>query len=245
MKNNRISVPVAALTLLFGLGNACAENDFVVYSPIVVQGQSEVEVSGFGYQDGRSDLNGARGYNLSIAHTFTDWWKTEIYLGQFNRAAGGSTHPSGYELESTFQLTTPGEYWANLGVVASYAHSRETGIPDVVEFGPLLEKISGHVEQRFNLVFGKQTGAGASNAYAYRSAYSAKYNINAGRATYSPGIEVYLRPADNAYQIGPVFSGELRSQGGAELGYSFGVVFGINQGAPAKALLARLEYEFF
>jgi hypothetical protein len=244
---NANSAPGAALAALLSLGAnlAYADNDFIVYSPSVIQGQSEVEVYGFNAQDARNTLNGASGYNIAIAHTFTRWWKAEVYVGQFNRAAGGVMHPSGYELENTFQLTSPGEYWANLGLVASYAHSRETGVPSVVEFGPLFEKMSGHITQRLNFILGKQVGGGANNTYALRSAYSVAYNINAGRATYSPGIEAYIRPADNAYQIGPVFSGELRSTGGGELGYRIGVVFGVNHGAPDKTLLARLEYEFF
>ncbi len=239
------SAVIAACIIPFCFCNAYADNDFIVYSPGVVQGQSEVEVYGFNSQDGRSTLNGASGYNISVAHTFTSWWKAEAYVGEFNRAPGGSTHPSGYELENTFQLTSPGEYWADLGFLASYAHSKQEGVPSAFEFGPLLEKLSGHIDQRLNLIFGKQVGAGANSSYALRSAYSLGYNINKGLATYTPGFEVYLRPNDNAYQIGPVFSGEIRSHGGKELGYSFGAVFGINQGAPAKTLLARLEYEFF
>lgn len=237
----------AAIAILFCFGacNAYADNDFIVYSPSVVQGQSEVEVYGFNSQDGSSVLNGASGYNLSVAHTFTSWWKAEVYVGEFNRAPGGSTHPSGYEFENTFQLTSPGEYWANMGFLAAYAHSKQVGMPSVFEFGPLLEKMSGHIDQRLNLIFGKQVGAGANNSYAFRTAYSVGYNINEGRATYTPGIEVYLRPNDNAYQIGPVFSGEMRSQFGNEMEYSIGIVFGINQGAPDKTILARLEYEFF
>ena len=241
------SAAIAALATMFTLGAdaARAENDFIVYSPSVIQGQSEVEVYGFASQDGRSALNGASGYNVSVAHAFTSWWKAEAYIGQFNRDPGGSTQTSGYELENTFQLTSPGEYWANLGLLASYAHSKQEGVPSAVEFGPLFEKMSGHINQRLNFIFGKQVGAAASSSYAIRSAYSVGYNINAGRATYTPGIEAYFRPADNAYQIGPVFSGELRSHGGKELGYSIGIVFGVNPGAPSQTLLARLEYEFF
>ena len=247
MTTNRIIVPIAALTIIFGFGAraAFADNDFIVYSPHVVQGQSEVEMYWFGSQDGRSDLNGASGSNFSIGHAVTSWWKPELYVGEFNRDPGGTTHPSGYEFENTFQLTAPGEYWADAGFLASYAHNKLPGITSKAEFGPLLEKRSGHIDQRLNLIWEKQVGGGASGAYAFRSAYSISYNINTGKATYSPGIEAYYRPNDNANQIGPVFYGEFRTDSGSELEYSFGVVFGVKQGAPDKTLLARLEYEFF
>lgn len=228
-----------------GVKHANADNDFVVYSPNVVQGQSEIEMAGFGSQDSRNTLNGAGSINLSIAHAVTDWWKPELYVGEFSRTPGGIAHPSGYELENTFQLTTRGEYWADAGFLASYAHNKLPGILSRAEFGPLFEKMSGHIEQRLNLIWEKEVGGGASGAYLFRSAYSASYNIHSGNATYAPGIEAYYRPADSARQIGPAFSGELRTQQGSELEYSLGVVFGANPGAPGKTFLARLGYDFF
>jgi len=247
MATNQILVPITALAMVFGFGSRVvhADNDFIVYSPYVVQGQSEVEVYGFDSQDGRSGLNGASGTNISVAHAVTSWWKPEVYVGEFNRYPGGTTHLSGYEFENTFQLTTRGEYWADVGFLASYAYNKQPGITSNAEFGPLFEKMSGHIDQRLNLIWEKQVGGGASGAYPFRSAYSISYNINSGKATYSPGIEAYYRPGDNAYQIGPVFYGELRTGAGSELEYSLGVVFGTNSGAPNKTLLARLEYEFF
>lgn len=244
MTANRMLELILALTIVFGTGArvAHADNDFIVYSPYVVQGQSEVETYGFDTVDGRSNLNTASGYNISVAHAFTSWWKTEVYVGEFNRDPGGSTYLSGNEFENTFQLTTPGEYWADVGFLASYAYNKQPGISNSVEFGPLLEKLSGHIDQRLNLIWKRPIGSGANE---FRSAYSISYHINAGKATYSPGLEVYYRPGDNAYQVGPVLYGELRTGAGSELEYSLGVVFGINQDAPKGTLLARLEYEFF
>jgi len=230
---------------VLGANVVYADNDFFVYSPHVVQGQREVEIRGFGYQDGRSDLNGAGGYNISLAHAVTDWWKPEVYVGEFNRTPGGSVFSSGYEFENTMQLSAPGECWADFGLLASYVDSTQPGISSIAEFGPLLEKMSGHIDQRLNLIFTKQIGGGASSAIVFRSAYSINYNFHADMATYSPGLEAYYRPADNAYQIGPIFSGELRTDGGNELEYSIGEVFGINSGAPSRTLLARLGYDFF
>jgi len=247
MNKKRLTMHILILAILanFSLKAACADNDFIVYSPYVVQGQSEVEAYGFNSRDSHSDLNGETGINLSIAHAVTSWWKPEVYVGEFNRAPGGSNHPSGYELENTFQLTSPGEYWADIGILASYAHNKLPGVVSNAEFGPLFEKISGHIDQRLNLIWGKQIGGGASGAYPFRAAYSINYNVHSEKVAYSPGIEAYYRPGDHAYQIGPVFSGELRTDKGSELEYGLGMVFGINPGAPDKTLLARLEFEFF
>jgi hypothetical protein len=247
MASSRISVGIAALAFIFGFGAgvACADNDFIVYSPYVVQGQSEVEAYGFDSVDGRSDLNAASGYNISVAHAFTSWWKAEVYVGEYNRDPGGSTQSSGYEFENTFQLTTPGEYWADLGFLASYAYNKQPGLANSIELGALFEKLSGHIDQRLNLIWLRPIGSGDSGSNEFRSSYSIRYKMDYNKATFSPGIEAYYRPSDNANQVGPVLYGELRTDAGSELEYSLGVVYGINQGAPDKTFLARLEYEFF
>jgi hypothetical protein len=224
---------------------ARAENDFIVYSPYVVQGQSDIETYGFYSQDGRSELNGELGYNFSVGHALTNWWKADLYVGEFNRAPGGATHSSGYEFENIFQLSAMGEYWADIGFLASYADNTQPDTPSLVEFGPILEKLSGRIRQRINFIFDKQIGGGAGSEFNFRSAYSVSYKIPSEKSSYFPGLEAYYRPADNAHQIGPVFYGERRMEGGSELEYSFGIVYGINPDAPMKTILARLEYEFF
>ena len=240
----------AAATLLgvvalLAARTASADNDFIVYSPYVYQGQTEIETYGYLAQDKRASLNNAAGYNFSVAHAFTRRWKTELYYGELNRNPGGKLYLSGYEFENTFQLTDVGEYWADMGFVASYVHVKQPDQPSVLEFGPLFEKHLGHFYQRLNLIWEKQIGAGADNRYLFRTAYSLSYGFNYGRSTLAPGMEVYLRPGDNAYQVGPVFYGEVYPEGSSELEFSLGAVFGVNAAAPSRTLLLRAEYEFF
>ena len=241
----RTAVGGLLLLALTGVQTARADNDFIVYSPYVYQGQTEVEAYGFASRDGRPNLNGTAGYNISVAHAMTSWWKPEVYVGEFNRFPGSNTFFSGYEFENTFQLTDVGEYWADIGFLASYAYVRQPGQPAQAEFGPLLEKHTGHIYQRLNLIWEKQIGAGASGQYMFRAAYSASYRFNVGRSTLAPGLEAYYRPADNAHQIGPMLSGEFYPEGRSELEWRIGVVYGVNAGAPVRTLLGRIEYEFF
>ena len=225
-------------------GQALADNDFIVYSPDIVKGQSEVETYAFLSQDNRATFNGASGLNVSVAHAFTSWWKPEIYIGEFNTNPGGPNYLAGYEFENTFQLTERGEYWADLGWLASYGYSKLAGTPDTLEFGPLLEKRSGHIDQRLNLIWNRAIGAGAGPGYDFRASYSLGYAIEQGRVTWIPGVEAYYRPTDDAHQIGPVLSGEIRTGPGREIEFGFGMVYGMNPWAPQKTWLARLEYEF-
>lgn len=216
--------------------------EFVVYAPYVVQGQNEVEYRSYGFQDGNAALDGQWGAVLSVSHSFTSWWRPEIYLLRYQHTPGASTRYRGWEFENTFQLTPAGQYWADVGFLASYEHNTPAGKNSELEFGPLFEKRSSRFVQRLNLIWEKQIGAAAARNYEFRSAYSLSYQW---RQAFAPGVEVYYRPHDDARQIGPVIYGELASTRGNELEYSAGLLFGVNRGAPDHTLVFRLEYEFF
>jgi hypothetical protein len=224
-------------------GSACARaDDFIVYSPHVIATQTEIELRGFSFADNRSDIDGQRAAELSVAHAFTDWWKPELYLAEYEKEPGAGGHLVGYEFENTFQLTEPGRYWADIGLLASYGHPRGRG-PGELEFGPLIEKTVGRFDHRVNLIWEKEIGAGASSKTEFRYSYAGTYALSSG---FRPGVEAYGRPDDHAYQAGPVVTGEWHLPGTqGNLEYRVGMLFGVNAAAPRHAWLAQLEYEFF
>jgi hypothetical protein len=235
------SIILLSLGLTLGIPAARAD-DFIVYSPYVVQGQSEIEFRGDSYKDSNPSVDGTSNYQFSVAHAFTTWWRPEIYVAEYQHTPGQGQQSQGYEFENVFQMTDPGEYWADAGFLASYEYHTVNGQPDALEFGPLFEKQSGRLVNRVNFIWEKEVGADASRDYELRAAYSLSYKWS---SAFQPGVETYIRPADNAYQIGPVFYGELASNEGNEFEYSAGVVFGANHGAPDQVFVLRLEYEFF
>ncbi|MDE2290056.1 MAG: hypothetical protein KGK15_17480 [Burkholderiales bacterium] len=228
--------------LLLAAGAARAD-DFIVYSPHVLATQSEIELRGYRYGDPRGDFSGGSAAELSVSHAFTGWWKPEIYLARYEKEPGDNGRLVGYEFENTFQLTQPGQLWADFGFLASYEHQTVANTPDAVEFGPLVEKTVGRLTNRFNFIWEKEVGAGASGKYMFRYSYSGTYAVS---AAFRPGIEAYGRPGDHAYQAGPVVSGEWHVPNTTgNLEYRFGVVLGINAAAPRRTWLAQVEYEFF
>ena len=221
---------------------ARASDDFIVYSPYVTEGQSEVEFRGHQQYDGSDPaLDGERAYVVSLAHAFTSWWQPEIYLGRYERALGSPNTFEGYEFENIFQLSTQGQYWADLGLLASYEYNSLPGEPGVLEFGPLFEKRSGRIDQRLNFIWEKELGGGASRHYEFRTSYALSYRVN---ALLQPGFEAYYRPDDDSHQIGPALNGEIASAAGNEFEYHVAYLIGLNQGAADRTLAIRLEYEF-
>jgi len=231
---------VVAVALLVAACLARAD-DFIVYPPYVVASQSEVELRGYQYGDSRPQIGGGAA-ELSIAHGVNDWWKPELYLLEYQKSPGSGGSLVGYEFENTFQLTAPGRYWADLGFLAAYERNTTANTPDAVEFGPLIEKTAGRFAHLANLIWEKQVGAGASGHYEFRYSYSGTYALS---EAFRPGLEAYGRPADKAYQAGPIVTGEWHVPGTTgNLEYRVGVVLGINSDAPQQTWLARFEYEF-
>lgn len=233
---------LGALALTLAAQTARADDDFVVYAPYVTQGQSEVEIRGHQVSDSNPTLQGERAYEISLAHSFTSWWHPEVYVGAYERTPGQATRLDGYEFENTFQLSDPGEFWADLGFIASYEYKAQPGVTSRLELGPLFEKRSGRVDQRLNLIWEKELGSGATGRYEFRATYAATYAVQSWLA---PGIEAYYRPTDASRQLGPALYGEIPTSVGNELEYSAALVFGTNSGAPNRTLILRLEYEFF
>jgi hypothetical protein len=242
-RTNRRSLAVLlAMTLPVVFSRARA-NDFVVYTPYVYQSQTELEVRGYRFDDSHADVNGEQGAEFSIAHSFTSWWKPEVYLVNYKREPGAGGQTTGYEFENTFQFTTPGEHWADIGFLASYEHSTLSGEHDELEFGPLVSKTVGRFTHTFNAIFEKEVGTGFGGKYEHRYAYSGTYAVS---KAFRPGIEVYARPSDDAYHAGPVVNGEWHVPGTTgNLEYRAGVAFGLNRNAADRTWMAQLEYEFF
>jgi len=236
----RLAAGLLAATAALAAATAQA-GDFIVYSPYVTQGRSELEFRGSRFHDGDPTVSGSGSYAFSFAHGVTSWWKPEIYFANFDRTPSGSTTLAAYEFENTFQLAPQGKYWADPGFLFSYEHVKAAGEPNVVEFGPLLEKRSGRFDHRLNMIWEKQVGGGASSQYEFRASYAVDYRV---RTAFRPGLEAYYRPDDDASHLGPVVNGEFYSSTGNELAYSVGVLFGLTSSSPNETYVARLEYEF-
>ncbi len=234
---------IALCTLLLaGVGTVAHADDFIVYSPHVNQGLSEIELRGFYTNDGRQDFGGQAASELSISHAFTGWWKPELYVARYEKNPGAGGGLVGYEFENTFQLTQPGQYWVDLGLLASLEIPNTKGENDKLEFGPLFEKTSGRFDHRLNLIWEKEIGAGASRHYEFRYSYSGTYSLS---AAFQPGVEFYGRPDDHAYQVGPVVRGEWHVPGTTgNIEYRVGLLQGVNADAPRHTWLVQVEYEF-
>jgi hypothetical protein len=237
-----------------------ARADFHIFSPYEIDlGELEVEHNGDAAFDRRPDNSGATSYTIEFGTGLTNWWHSEIEFG-FDRDPGFSQPTLLTQLvtENTFQLTEPGEAFADFGFYVEYGQTLSTGKhagPNELTFGPLIAKDIGRTTHTINLFLTRELGpnqdtSGLDFSYAWQS----RWNL---WAPLSPAVEIYgdagvigRSPRLNRQQllVGPVGVGslsfnELGLGRAGKLKYEIGWLFGATEASPNGTLRWRLEAE--
>ncbi len=247
----------AALALLAPME---ARADYHLHSPYEVDlGELEIEHNGAASFDRKPDNNGAQSYTLEFGTGLTSWWHSEIELG-FDRDPGFSqpTNLTQAVTENTFQLTEPGQYFADFGFYAEYGQSLTTGkhaAPNQATFGPVIGMDIGRTSHLVNLFVTRELGPnqdtqGLDFSYAWQS----KWNL---WKPLSPAIEIYgdsgvlgqsPRFSRQQFLVGPVGVGALSLHdlglgNAGKVKYEIGWLFGATQATAEGTLRWRLELE--
>jgi FTR1 family protein len=246
------SLGALALTVAFAalatLAPTPARAAHAIYSPIVEQGEAALEYRGHRDFDSAADRDGAEQHKLALEYAPTAWWMTEVF-GEWEKEPGGSRKATEISWENVFQLTDQGRYWADLGVVAEYAHSLERGGHDALELGVLAEKQFASSVATVNVLAEREfaTGAKAELEYAVRW----RYRLT---EAFEPDVEVhgefgewgeFGRLTDHRHQAGPGAMGRIRSGNGrGAFRYEAALLFGLTKESPDKAVRVLLEWEF-
>ena len=252
----------AALLLgaVLALVSLRARADYHIFSPYEIDlGEIEIEHNGDAQFDRLPANSGAQSYTIEIGTGLTSWWQSEIELG-FDRDPGfnASTFVQQLVTENTFQLTEPGEYFADFGFYVEYGQSLTRGrnaSANEVTFGPLIAKDIGRTTSTVNLFLTRQLGPDQeTRGYDFSYAWQTRWNI---WQPLSPAIEFYgdagvigqnPRFSGQQFLIGPVGVGSMNlSRLGlgraGKLKYEIGWLFGATRATPSGTLRWRLELE--
>src|ERR1035437_229515 len=129
-----------SLPLLIASGSAQAA--IHVFSPIVEQGEMEVETKADGTFDKNPALANARSANIDVGYGVTSFWATEIEA-QWKQDPQGSRHYDSTSWENRFQLTPQGQYWIDVGMFFEYEKVVQQGDHNNATLGLLLQKETG------------------------------------------------------------------------------------------------------
>ncbi len=245
---------------LIALAPAAARADYHVVSPYEIDlGELEIEHNGDAVFDRRPDQKGATSYTAELGTGLTSWWHSEIELG-FDREPGDNqpTLLTAVVWENMFQLTEPGEQFADFGFYFEYGQSTTSGAAaaaNQITFGPVIAKEIGPTVHTLNLFFTRQLGPDqTSQALDFSYAWQSKWNI---WAPLSPAIEIYGDTGNlggtpgfsrQQFLVGPVGVGVLKLHQlglghGGNLKYEVGWLFGATPATARGTLRWRMEVE--
>ena len=224
--------------------------EFKVKSPIVEQGELELETTGSVGRDSRTDHDKEISIVNSFGYGVTDYWGFEIE-GEMARdpGQGNETKYNVTTIGNKFTIFPQGEQWLDVGFWAEYGLSGSSHSANNFKFGPLLQKSIGRTTTTVNFFFEKEVGAystgGADATYAGQFRYD-WYN------EFAPAIEVYgdlgdfngmHAPDNQQHRLGPVLTGKFSFGGMGELKYEVGYLVGLTTATPTHTLKWGLEYE--
>lgn len=220
----------ALALVLLGLAPLARADTPGVYHPYVNRGERELEVS-FGRRDGEMYES------LSLGYAWSERISTELYLRR-EYAAHGEPRVRGQELEVTLQLTEPGEFASDWGLLFEVAQTHGYGQRELAA-GVLWEKaLSGRWVAAANALVEYEFGDDVEAEF--EGALRAQLRYRAGPRL-EPALELYLDDLDHA--AGPSLQGAWRLAPGRQLRWQAGAFFGLDAGTP-HSLRVSLELEF-
>jgi hypothetical protein len=190
-----------------------------------------------------------------LEYGITEWWKPGVEL-ELAADPGQGLHYDATALESFFQLTPQGKYWADLGLFVEYEQTGRTGDPRSLTIGPLVQKelplFGLDTVHTANVLFSKQMGAGSVGTLGLAVAAQSRLRLD---PHFEPGFEYYGNVSlgshgdDPEHRIGPSFAGRV---GFAELGvnapggikYDAAYLRGLNSATDPNTARVRVELEF-
>lgn len=190
------------------------------------------------YQDRQPGFDDdTRLHRFSYGRSLNDRWFAELYLVG-KKTGQQSFDIQAYELETRWQLTEQGEFWADWGLL--FELEKEAN-DDIWEFATALlaEKEWGKWSGAANFYLMNEWGSGIKNEFEARLNLQARYRYS---KAFEPAIEFYN--GQSTVAAGPVILGQLRLGGGHNLAWELGAIFGLDNKSPNTTLRLLLEFEF-
>jgi hypothetical protein len=224
---------------------AHADPDDYVHVPTVEYGEREIELR----LGSASPTDGTRqsGAALAFGYGVTPWWATEI-AAKWHRSE--ATNFDEFEWENRFQLTEPGQYFADFGLLVEIERPRDHADGYELRIGPLMQKDFGRVQANFNVLVERHFHATEPEhtklGYEWQLRYRHRPALDFGAQGFG-GVGTWndwsaLR--EQQHIAGPAIFGKFNLGGRQALQYDAAVLFRLTDAAPATTVRAQLEYEF-
>jgi len=239
MDNRTASTVVLIAALLPAAIPARADDPIVdkIYDPYVNLLERETEYRVIAQNDNDNTKDGLQIHRLGLGMTWADHWFSELYLlGE--KTDTNSLSVSGYELETKWQMTEKGEYWADWGMLFEFETKRES---DISEYKTtlLMSKELGRWVNTVNAGLLYEWGNDVVNEWETTLTIQSRYRLTRG---FEPALELYAGEYSNG--LGPVLTGNIRTGGKTKLHWEAGVILGLDSSSVNQTYRGLLEFEF-
>src|SRR3974390_1716577 len=209
-----------------------------VYSPIVTEGEFEIEYSGNTTFDRNDDKNNLQSHEAELEYAPIDRLDLEL-AADFEKEPDGHLGITTTGFGGRYQFFEQGEYWLDAGALVTYNAAIHRGSdPDTIEAKLLLEKQWGRILNRANIGIEQDVCSHARGGPDRIFLWNSRYRL---APHFEPGFEVqsdFGKPNEHAEQhyIGPAIFGQILPGLNYEAAYYFGVSGGAAKNA-ARLLL--------
>lgn len=231
----RARLSSAALTCAF-VQLASADIDRV-YHPYVTPLETELEWRGTIVDDSGDSSDREQLHRLAFGRSLSERFFGEAYINA-RKTETEHLKVSGFEFEGIYQLTEPGEYGFDWGVLAEFERDTDRNIS---AFGArlLAEKEIGETSLALNAIAEYEYGSGIDNELEFGAAAQWRWRY---AEAFEPALEYYV--GDGTHGLGPVLIGSQRLGTAKKLKWEFGVIFGASNDTPERTWRGQLEFEF-
>ena len=243
------------LALIFCLGTlntgiSLAGPADYVSTPAVEYGEREID-----FKHGFARLpDGTRTQTTSLGFGYgaTESWFTEFYL---KRDTEGNNKLDIAEWENKFQLTEPGKYALDVGLLTEFeVPLNNADAPYEFKFGPLLQTEFGKLQLNGNLLFERKFGHHIDGDAPFVTQIGYQWQI---KYRWQPTFEFGAQGIGEMgqwdhwddldkqiHRIGPAVFGKFGLGNRQAIRYNAALLFGASTAAPAHTFRMQAEYEF-
>jgi len=242
MKPNLTAVTGAALALTC-LSTAHAGPAAYVHTPAVEYGETELELHGGTRREPGEARESAA--VISVGYGVTPYWFTEI-----EKKSGEGAEVEALEWENILQLTEPGQYAVDLGMLVEVEASLESDGGWELKLGPLLQTEFGKTQVNFNPLLERKFDTDGEEktelVYEWQVLYRLQQSLEFGLQGLGEVGEWndWEDSSDQNHKAGPVIAGKLPLGNHDAIKYDAALLFGLNSATADNTVRFSLEYEF-
>ena len=240
--------PIMVAGIAFVFNAAIAGPADYIYTPIVEQGEKEIDFKA-GHE--RPGTSGQKRTDTSVGFGYgaTAWWFTEIYA-KYQRIDPAGTSFDAVEWENKFQLTETGKYPVDIGFILEIERPKDRTEGYEVKWGPLLQTDFGRWQLNANVLLERnhrnEMSGDTRLLHQMQIKYRWKPELEFGIQSFGDvGKWTHWSPAqDRDHRIGPALFGKLALGNHQAIRYNVALLIGTTAATPDRTLRLQTEYEF-